>query len=130
MNKFIKVLSVALVLSSSVFLSSANAASATSSTDMLLTLAENDPVLIDRLNDIALTDEKLLNQLLKMSESDPVKLERLVDLEETNPNMFWMIANIYNVQQPEPTAIKLQPVEEEQQMYSTFGTISDGTINR
>jgi len=124
MNKYIKALSVVLVLSSSVFLSSANAASATSSTDMLLTLAENDPMLVDRLNDIALTDEKLLSQLLRMSESDPVKLERLVDLEARNPNMFWMIANIYNAQEPEPTTTKIQPVEEEQMM-STFGAIND-----
>ncbi len=130
MNKYIKALSVVLVLSSSVFLPSANAASATSSTDMLINLAENDPALVDRLNDIALTDEKLLNQLLKMSESDPVKLEKLVDLESSNTKMFRMIANIYNVQEPEVTA-ELQPAEEkEQQIFSTFGAISHGGVIR
>jgi len=54
--------------------------------------------LVDRLNDIALTDEKLLTQILKMAESDPVKLKGLLDLEERNSDMFWMIANIYNAQ--------------------------------
>jgi len=123
MNKYIKALSVMLVLSSSVFLPSANAATTTSSTDMLITLAETDPMLVERLNDIALNDEKLLNQLLKMSESDPVKLEKLLNLAESNPYMFWMIANIYNAQEPEPTAAKLQPAEEQQM--STFGIIND-----
>jgi len=123
MNKYIKALSVMLVLSSSVFLPSANAATTTSSTDMLITLAETDPMLVERLNDIALNDEKLLNQLLKMSESDPVKLEKLLNLAESNPYMFWMIANIYNAQEPEPTATELQPAEEQQM--STFGAIDD-----
>ena len=128
MNKFIKALSVVLVLSSSVYLPNASAASSSGSTEMLITLAETDPVLVDRLNDIALTDEKLLNQLLKMSESDPVKLERLLDLAETDSVTFWKLANIYNAQSTtETTQLK---VVEEQQMYSTFGAISDGTIKR
>jgi len=122
MNKFIKALSVVLVLSSSAFLPSANAASATSSTEMLITLAETDPMLVERLNDIALNDEKLLNQLMKMSESDPVQLERLLNLVESNPYMFWMIANIYNAQE----TTKSEPVEEQQM--STFGAIDDGGV--
>jgi hypothetical protein len=130
MNKYIKVLSVMLVLSSSVFLSSANAANTvknTSTTDMLINLAENDPVFVDRLNDIALTDEKLLNQVLKMAESDPVKLEKLLDLEERNPNMFWMIANIYNVQAPKTLEPAPAPGKG---VMSTFGAISHGGVIR
>ncbi|ALO33949.1 hypothetical protein CMT41_03805 [Colwellia sp. MT41] len=120
MNKVIKVLSLVLVLTSSVYLPSAFAASTTNTTEMLITLAETDPVLIDRLNDIALTDKKLLKQLLNMAESEPVKLERLLNLAERNAHMFWMIANIYNAQ-----SITLeQPVEE--QPFSTFGAIQDG----
>jgi hypothetical protein len=123
MNKFIKVLSVMLVLSSSVFLSNANATNMTnntSATDMLINLAENDPVLVERLNDIALTDEKLLSQLLRMSESDPVKLERLLSLSERETHMFWMIANIYNAQ----ATTTVESAEKKQHM-STFGTIDD-----
>ncbi len=130
MNKFINVLSVILVLSSSVFLSNANAAKIantvkdTNPTEMLINLAESNPTLVDRLNDIALTDEKLLTQILKMAESDPVKLKGLLDLEERNQNMFWMIANIYNAQ----SSKKIQSAED--LPMSTFGIISDGTINR
>ena len=126
MNKFINVLSVILVLSSSVFLSNANAAKIantvkdTNPTEMLINLAESNPTLVDRLNDIALTDEKLLTQILKMAESDPVKLEGLLNLEERNQNMFWMIANIYNVQAPKT----LEPAPEKGLM-STFGAISN-----
>lgn len=123
MNKFIKALSLILVLTGSVYLPSANAASTTGSTEMLINLAETDPVLVDRLNDLALNDPKLLNQLLKMAESDPVQLERLLDLSERNPNIFWKIATIYNAQ----STTKIEPVEEEQQM-STFGIISDEDV--
>jgi hypothetical protein len=138
MNKFINVLSVILVLSSSVFLSSANAAKIvntvkdTNPTEMLINLAETDLALIDRLNDIALTDEKLLTQILKMAESDPVKLERLLNLEERNSDIFWMVANIYNAQSNEKTASsdKFQSSDmfqsEEELPMSTFGAINDG----
>ena len=128
MNKYIKVISMLLALSSSIYLPSTFAATTTSSTEMLITLAETDPVLIDRLNYLALNDAKLLNQILKMSENDPVKLERLVTLAETDPDMFWKLANIYNAQEAEATATKLEPVEE-QQMFSTFGAVdSSGGI--
>ncbi|WP_057830475.1 hypothetical protein [Colwellia sp. TT2012] len=120
MNKYIKVLSVMLVLTSSVFLASANAASTANTTEMLITLAETDPVLVDRLNDIALTDKKLLKQLLNMAESEPLKLARLLNLAERNAHMFWMIANIYNAQSVQ----LLEPVQEQQ--FSTFGAINDG----
>jgi len=139
MNKFIKVLSVILVLSSSVFLTNANAASITKDTnptDMLINLAESNPVLVDRLNDIALTDEELLTQLLKMAESDPVKVERLINLEEQNSDMFRMLANIYNAQSSKTTqpgkmieSSDMFQSEEELPM-STFGAIKDGGVIR
>lgn len=130
MNKFINVLSVILVLSSSVFLSNANAAKIantvkdTNPTEMLINLAESNPTLVDRLNDIALTDEKLLTQILKMAESDPVKLDGLLDLEERNSDMFWMIANIYNAQ----SNTGIQP--EKDLPMSTFGAVSGSGIIR
>jgi len=119
MNKFIKALSLILVLTGTVYLPSANAASTGKTTSMLITLAETDPVLVERLNDIALTDTKLLKQILKMAGTDPVKLEKLVDLAETDIDMFWTLANIYNTN-------KMQ--EEEEQQMSTFGTIDDGGV--
>ncbi|HBY84982.1 MAG TPA: hypothetical protein DEO86_03830, partial [Colwellia sp.] len=85
MNKYIKALSMVLVLTSSVYLPSAFAVSTSSSTEMLITLAETDPVLVDRLNDIALNDAKLLKQILKLAGSDASQLERLLDLAESDP---------------------------------------------
>jgi len=140
MNKFINVLSVILVLSSSVFLTNANAASITKNTnptEMLINLAESNPALVDRLNDIALTDEELLTQLLKMAESDPVKVEKLINLEEKNSDMFWMLANIYNAQSSKviESSKMIQSNDmfqsndlfqsEEDLPMSTFGAISD-----
>ena len=125
MNKYIKVISMLLALSSSIYLPNAFAATTTSSTEMLITLAETDPVLIDRLNELALNDEKLLNQILKMSENDPVKLERLVNLAENDPIMFWKLANIYNAQQA-AAAKTVQPAEEQQM--ATFGIVKDGGV--
>jgi len=125
MNKYIKILSVVLVLSSSVFLPDANAVSTGKTTEMLITLAETDPMLIDRLNDFALNDAELLQQLLKMAGADPVRLENLVDIAESDVDMFWKLANIYNVK----SSSTIEPAEEEQQM-STFGAIDDGSVIR
>jgi hypothetical protein len=52
-----------------------------------------------------------------MSEADPVKVERLLSLAETNPNMFWVLANVYNAQ-----------AAEDDGMVSTCGAIKDGTV--
>jgi hypothetical protein len=90
---------------------------------MLITLAETDPVLVDRLNDLALTDAKTLKQLLKLADSDPVQLERLLNLLENDPESFNKLVTIKNAETTEELIID-EPV------YSTFGAISDGTINR
>ncbi|KGJ90409.1 hypothetical protein [Colwellia psychrerythraea] len=123
MNKYIKVVSLLLALTGSIYLPSANAAS---STDMLITIAETNPVLVDRLNDIALNDPELLQQLMKMADSDANQLERLLNIAEYNPLIFAKIVNIKNVE----TAQKLTLKAEEQQVspygqMSTFGTIDD-----
>ena len=121
MNKYIKVISIMLALTGSIYLPSANATSTNNSTDMLITIAETAPELIERLNYLALNDAELLTQLLKMSEADLLKVERLLALAETNPRMFWILANVYNAQAD----------SQEQQMGSTFGTINDdGGISR
>jgi hypothetical protein len=123
MNKYIKVLSMVLALTSSVYLPSAFAASTSSSTEMLITLAETDPVLVDRLNDLALTDAKTLKELLKLADSDPVQLERLLNLLENDPESFDKLVTIKSVETTEELKI-------EEPVFSTFGIISDGTINR
>lgn len=110
-----------LALTSSVYLPSAFAASTTSSTEMLITLAETDPVLVDRLNDIALNDAKLLKQILKLAGSDPVQLERLLNLLENDPETFDKLVTIKNAE----ATLELKV---EEPVYSTFGAIKDGDI--
>ena len=121
MNKYIKVLSMVLALTSSVYLPSAIAASTTSSTEMLITLAETDPVLVDRLNDIALNDPKLLKKILKLAGSDATQLERLLNLLENDPETFDKLVTIKDAEATQELKIK-------QPMYSTFGTIHDGGV--
>ncbi len=94
MNKYLKVLSLSLALTSAAYLPNANAAS---STEMLITIAETNPVLVERLNIIALNDAELLNQLLIMAKSKPELLERLMNLAETDPEMFARLVTIFNV---------------------------------
>ena len=125
MNKYIKFLSVILVLTSSIYLPSANAASTSSSTDMLITIAESNPTLIERLDDIAITDPELLNQLLKMADSDAKQLERLLNLAENNHYIFSKLANIKSVE-----------TTKEKKLFTTYGqavtlgAIDHGTVIR
>jgi len=121
MNKYIKVLSMVLALTSSVYLPSAFAAKTNNSTEMLITLAETDPVLVDRLNDIALNDAKLLKQILKLAGSDATQLERLLNLVENDPETFDKLVTIKDAE----ATLELKV---EQPMYSTFGAIKDGDI--
>lgn len=125
MNKYIKALSMVLVLTSSAFLSIANAASANSSNDMLITLAETNPILIERLNDIALNDDQLIKGLLRLADSDAVQLERLLNIAESDPTTFEMLVTIEKA-----STVKEAPLVEEKapMMYSTFGTIKDGDL--
>ena len=111
MNKFLKVVSLLLVLSSSVYLPSVNAAS---STEMLITIAETNPLLLERLNTVALDNAELLNQLLKMAESDPAQLERLLNIAETEPQVFSQLVTISDAKETE-----------EDGSGSTLGIISD-----
>jgi hypothetical protein len=126
MHKSIKVITALLALAGSAYLPSAIAQSTdtnntTSSTDMLITLAETDAVLIEQLNELAINDAELLAQLLTMAESDQLKVERLLNLAETNPSMFWVLASVYNAQ-------AAQKNSEDDDMVSTCGAIKDGTV--
>jgi hypothetical protein len=122
MNKFIKVLSLVLVLTSSVFVTSAFAAG---STDMLITIAETNPVLLERLDDIAITDPTQLNQLLTMADSNAGQLEKLLNLAESNPYIFSKLANIKRVETTQELKVEEKQVSPYGQM-STFGAIDDG----
>jgi hypothetical protein len=122
MKKYIKALSLVLALTSSVFLPSAFAAG---STDMLITIAETNPVLLERLDDIAITDPTRLNQLLTMADSNAGQLEKLLNLAESNPYIFSKLANIKRVE----TTQELKVEEKQVSPYgkiSTRGIISDG----
>lgn len=111
MKKYFKALSISLVLISSSYLPSVNAAN---STAMLITIAESNPVLLERLNTVALDNAELLNQLLKMADSKPEQLERLINIAETDPEVFSQLVTIDDVE----TALVDGGV-------STLGIISD-----
>jgi hypothetical protein len=123
MHKSIKVITALLALAGSAYLPSAIAQNTDThnTTDMLITLAETDAVLIEQLNELAINDAELLAQLLTMAESDQLKVERLLNLAETNPSMFWVLASVYNAQ-------AAQNNSEDDDMVSTCGAIKDGTV--
>ena len=125
MKKYIKALSLVLALTSSVYLPSVFAAN---STNMLITIAETNPVLIERLDDIALNDQKLLNQLLNIADSDAEQLERLLNLADTNPFIFEKLVTIKSLETAQEIKIekKLSPYGQ----VSVLGTISVGDIIR
>jgi hypothetical protein len=118
MNKYINVLSLVLVITGSVYLPNANATGTTNS--MLITVAETDPVLVDRLNDVASHNPELLNKLLKMADSDVAQLKRSLDLAENNPELFGKISKISNLQRSKRT--------KRSNRQSTFGTIDDDGV--
>lgn len=91
MKNYLKTLSIALAFTSSIYLPQALA---DSSTSMLITIAESNPVLVERLNELAINDAKLLNQLLSLAESKPEQLQRLLDLKEQDPKTFEQLLTI------------------------------------
>jgi len=95
MNSYLKVLSLSIALICSAYLPTSNAAN---STKMLITIAETNPVLVERLNAIALNDATLLNQLLKMADSKPDQLERLLNLAESDLETFERLITINNAE--------------------------------
>ncbi len=103
-------MSVLLVLSSSVYLPTVNAAN---STAMLISIAETSPALVERLNVIALNDKALLNNLLTMADSDSTQLEQLLNLLEADPTTFKQLAEIVDAEISKDTS------------FSTLGTIDD-----
>jgi hypothetical protein len=91
MKKYFKVLSIIVALISCSLLPNVNAAS---STAMLITIAETNPVLLERLNTVTQGNKELLNQVLRMAESKPAQLERLLDIAETDPETFSQLVTI------------------------------------
>ncbi len=95
MKKYFKVLSLVFALISCSYIP---AVSAASSAAMLITIAETNPALLERLNTIALDNTKLLNQVLTMAESKPMLLERLLNIAETDPKTFSQLVTISNAE--------------------------------
>jgi hypothetical protein len=91
MKKYLKAISIILVLISSSYLPSVNAAS---SAEMLITIAETNPTLLERLNTVAIDNKELLNNVLKMAESKPEQVERLLNIAETDPTTFSQLVTI------------------------------------
>ncbi|MCW8834184.1 MAG: hypothetical protein OQK09_09225 [Colwellia sp.] len=96
MNYYLKTLSFLFVLTSCIYLPNGHAAS---STDMLITIAESNPILLDRLNEIRINDPILLKHVIALSNSDPAQLERLLNLAETDLASFVMLAKISNAEE-------------------------------
>ena len=92
MKKYLKNVTKLLVLTASAYLPLAGAAS---STDMLLTIAEHNPVFIARLNTLEVQDAVQLKQLLAMADADPTQLERLVALAETDEALLRQLLTVY-----------------------------------
>lgn len=113
MNKAIKTLALALTTTAALYVPNTLA----SSTKMLLTIAENEPVVLEQLTELKQTDNALLQQLLVMAESNPEQLKRLLNLKATNPAEFEQL-------------IVLWADKSDSDDYSTNGTISDGTVIR
>jgi hypothetical protein len=112
MKKHFKFLSVLFVLISGSYLPNVNAAS---STEMLITIAETSPILLQRLNVIAHDDAELLNQLLTMAHSKSEQLERLLNIAETDVVVFEQLVEIFNA-------------EAAQQKISVMGIIDEDDI--
>lgn len=91
MKKYFKVLSIIVALTSCSYLPSASAAS---STAMLITIAETNPVLLERLNTVTLGNKELLIQVLRMAESKPAQLKRLLNIAEADPETFSQLVTI------------------------------------
>jgi len=95
MKTYLKALYLSIALTGSVYLPSVNAAD---STEMLITIAETNPALVERLNDIALKNASLLNQLLKLADSKPAQLERLLNLAESDLETLKKLIMINNAE--------------------------------
>jgi hypothetical protein len=91
---------------------------------MLITIAETNPVLLERLDDIAITDPTRLNQLLTMADSNAGQLEKLLNLADSNPYIFSKLANIKRVETTQELKVEEEQVSPYGQM-STFGVIRD-----
>ena len=131
MNRYFKVLTLVMIMVSSVYLPNVYAISS-SETDMLITIAEDDPVLIERLNDIAINDAVLLQQLFSLADSDATQLERLLDLADSDPETFAMLVTIKEAATTEEETTETETETEvvDELEITTFGTVSSGGLMR
>ncbi len=102
MKKHLKNITKLLVLTTTAYLPLAGAAS---STDMLLTIAEHNPVFIERLNTLAVEDAVQFKQLVAMANADPAQLERLVALAETDDALLQQLLTVYQAATVKPVPV-------------------------
>jgi len=128
MNNFVKILSLSLTLTASIFMQNA---SATISTNLLLKMADKNPILIDRLSDLAKYNPEQLAELLEMVDSNINQVEKLLNLSEENPTLFNQLLKIKRVstQSTKKTPTKNLPsTKVPSNQMRTFGTIADGDV--
>jgi hypothetical protein len=123
MNNYVKILSLSLTLTASVFMQNA---SATVSTNLLLKMAEKKPALIDRLSDLAEYKPEQLAELLEMVDSNINQVEKLLNLSEENPELFNQLLKIKRVSTQ--STKKTPTIKIPENNIRTFGTIEDPEI--
>jgi len=123
MNNYLKTLSLSLALTASLLMQNA---SATVSTNLLLKIADKNPVLIDRLSDLAKYNPEQLAELLEMVDSNINQVERLLNLSEENPTLFNQLLIIKRVSTRSANEISTPKLPSSQ--IRTFGTIADGSV--
>ncbi len=89
MKRYNKVVSIFLILLTTTLTVKAN-----DSIEILLTLAESDPVLLERMNYLAVNEPKVSAAILNLANNNVELLTRLIDLAEINPLALQQVITI------------------------------------
>lgn len=114
MTKYSKFLSALAIVSATSFAS----VQASDSTEMLVTIAETNPSLVERLTAISNTTPELSAAILKLAGQDIDLLERLVNLAEQDPKALQQVI-----------AIETNKTNRSSSNSSIMGGVDDGGIN-
>ncbi len=123
MKNYLKALSVPLLLTASLASQTVYGAA---STDVLLDIADNNPVLVERLADLAKYNPKQLAKIMEMVDSDADQVEKLLNLSEADPVLFSKLLKIKRVSNratKKPREAKLPSNQ-----MRTFGSIDAGDV--
>ncbi len=102
MKQSLKNITQLLVLTTVAYLPLAGAAS---STDMLLTIAERNPVFIERLNTLAVQDAVQFKQLVAMADADPTQLERWLCWLNPTTRLLQQLLTVYQAAMVKPAPV-------------------------